>query len=171
MDFPSHRASPCPPRLPRGRPTCRAPRHAPAGRASFADPHLRCTWLRGEAFASGMHRGNASQRLARGLRHADDAGALLEIVDAKRRGEAGATRCGEHVIGARAVVADRLRAVAAEENGARVLDPGQPARRLGHAELEMLWRDAAGERAGFLYIARLDERATCLERRGDDALS
>ncbi len=35
----------------------------------------------------------------------------------------------------------------------------------------MLWRDAAGERAGFLYIARLDERATCLERRGDDALS
>src|SRR2546422_11402948 len=68
----------------------------------------------------------------------------------------------------RAIVADRLGAPAAEENGARVFQLWQPGLRVLHGQLEMLGRDAVGKRARLLEVARLDERSTRLQRRGDD---
>src|SRR5205814_7081920 len=120
-----------------------------------------------QPLAFGQDRGKLAEPGRRGLRHADDAGALLEIVDAERRGEARAAGSGQDVVRPRAIVADRLGAPAAEENGARVSQPWQPGLRVLHRQLEVLWRDAVGKRARLLEVAGLDERSTRLQRRGD----
>src|SRR5882762_9945824 len=80
---------------------------APASRGSF-ESHLRRAGVGRQPFAFGEDRGKLSEPGRRGLRHADDAGALLEIVDAERRGEARAAGSGQNVVRPRAIVADRL---------------------------------------------------------------
>src|SRR5690606_28524689 len=75
-----------------------------------------------QTFAACKDGGDAAQRLCARLRHLDQAGALLKVVNAQWRGEPGRTRGGQHVVGARAVVAQRFRGVRPQEDGAGVAD-------------------------------------------------
>src|SRR4051812_2342294 len=85
--------------------------------------------VRGQAFAV-SELGSYFPELGRALpRNADEARALLEIVDAERRRESRAARGREHVVGTCAVIADRLRRVAADEDRAGMADFGE--QRLG----------------------------------------
>ncbi len=58
-----------------------------------------------KAFAVAQHRGNLAQHLSALLAHFDQAAALLEIHDAQGRTEARGAAGGQHVVGARAIVA------------------------------------------------------------------
>src|SRR5262245_21166891 len=71
---------------------------------------LRGTGVSRQPFAArelGRYRAELHGRLAR---DADHARALLEVVDAERRGEARRARRRQHVVGPRAVVSERFRA-------------------------------------------------------------
>src|SRR3954454_15885256 len=68
-----------------------------------------------QALAHRQLGGNGAERLRAFTRDLDDARALLEIIDPERRREPGGTRGGQHVIGARAIVAQRLRGILADE--------------------------------------------------------
>ena len=92
---------------------------------------------------SGAQRGSRAPRLARAI---DQAGALLEIVDPQRRGEARRARGRQHVVGAGAVVAQRLGGVASHEDRAGVADLGGQRLRVLHRQLQMLRRDLVGDR-------------------------
>src|SRR5690554_7721709 len=81
----------------------------------------------GKPFAAGQYGCHAAQRLRSGPRYHDHAGSLLEVIDAQRRREASRAGRGQHVVGACAVVAERLRSIVAEEDGAGVADPVRPA--------------------------------------------
>src|SRR6185436_19736478 len=105
-------------------------------------------------------RGREAPELARPrARDADQAGALLEIVDAER-GRKARRSCGrQYVVGAGAVVADRLRAPAAEEDRAGVPQHRQQRARLRYRKLKVLRRDAVRDFASLLETARVDQRA------------
>src|SRR5262245_15940160 len=93
MGSPSRRASPCPRQVRPHRPRAPESPGAPDLPASFV-PHARGARVRGQAFGIGERRGNATQTLGGGLRYLDDAGALLEVVDAERRRKARAAGGG-----------------------------------------------------------------------------
>ena len=84
---------------------------------------------------------------------------LHEVVDTERAVEACRTRGRQRVVRAGEVVTGRLCVVAAEEDGAGVLDERQVVKRLVYAHLHVLWSDA---------VRRVD---TLTEVMGDDDLS
>src|SRR5690606_5941219 len=86
------------------------------------EPVLRAARVRLQAFAVRQRRGDAPQGLGTLVRYVDEAAAFLEVVYAQRRRKARRARGGQHVIGAGAVVAQRLGTVAAHEDGARMAD-------------------------------------------------
>ena len=63
-----------------------------------------------------------------------------EIVDGERARKARGASRRQRVVRSRHVVAERLRAVVAEEDGARVFNERQLTERVAHRELEMLGR-------------------------------
>src|SRR5262245_61953173 len=90
--------------------------------ASF-HPEFGGALVGSQPLAVGQRGGDAAELDRRLLRHGDDAGALLEVVYAKRRREARGARGRQHVVRAGAVITQRLRAPVAEEDGACVSDP------------------------------------------------
>ena len=76
----------------------------------------------------------------------EDRGALHEVEHAEARGEAGAARGRQHVVGARHVVADHLGRVGAEEDRAGVADAGGQRFGIAGGDLEVLGGDAVGQR-------------------------
>ncbi len=67
-----------------------------------------------------------AQHLRAGFAHVNDAGALLEIVDPKRRTEARRAAGGQYMIRASAVVAQAFAGVGAQKNRAFVLKQPLP---------------------------------------------
>jgi hypothetical protein len=123
----------------------------------FQTPNLRRARVRLQPFALGEGCRDAAERRGAGARHADHARALLEVVDAERRGKARRARGRQDVIRPGAVIADRLGAPTSEEDGARVAQLRQQGVRVLHGELEVLGGDAVGDGAGFFQAPRLDE--------------
>ena len=75
----------------------------------------------------------------------DEAGLLDEIVHAQRAGKACGAAGGQGVVGARKVIAQRLRHVAAQEDAARIADLVQHAEGILHAHFKVLrCNDVAG---------------------------
>ena len=71
------------------------------------------------------------------------------------------------MIGAGAVVAQRLAGVGAQEDRAGMAQQRLPAMRIGAGDLEVLRRDAVADLAGLLHRARVDQRAPPFQRRAD----
>ena len=111
----------------------------------------------------------AAGRFARGSRrHSRRGRALEEIQWREARGEAGAPGRRQHMVGAGHVVADGLRCVAAEEDGAGAGHGlGQPGG-LGHSELQVLGREAIDQRRRLVEGADHDDRAVIAPARGGD---
>ena len=97
--------------------------------------------MRLEAFAARELGGDRAERRRAALADLDQAGALLEVVDAERRREARRAGGRQDVVRAGAVVAEALAREGAEEDRAGVRQQRLPALRLARADLEVLGRD------------------------------
>src|SRR5690606_16427648 len=74
---------------------------------------------------------------------------------------------GQHVVRTGTVVAQRLRGVAAHEDGAGVTDLRQHGVRVGYGQLQVLRCDAVGDLAGLVQAVDLDQRAAVLDGDAD----
>ena len=89
--------------------------------------------------------GDVGQRVAVALDHVDD----LEVgVDRQAAGVPGGAAGGQHVVGAGQVVAERDRAVGADEDRAGVADLGRDLGRVLGLDLQVLGRPGVGDGAG-----------------------
>src|SRR5690606_39441615 len=68
-----------------------------------------------QPFAMGEGGGNAPECLSAGLRHFDQAGALLEVVYAQGRGKPRRAGGGQYMVGPGTVIAERFRSVRPQE--------------------------------------------------------
>ena len=133
-------------RLEHGRPhafAVAAPRRMATERRCASSPSARASVM--AAGASACERARVELQ---------DRGALHEVEHAEARGEAGAARRRQHVVGARHVVADHLRRVRAEEDGAGIADARGERFRVARRDLEVLGGDAVGERGRLVERAR-----------------
>src|SRR5581483_10681196 len=78
--------------------------------------------MRLEPLGAGERHGGGGEARQRVRAEPQDRRALHEVEHAQARGEAGAARRRQHVVGAGHIVADHLRRVPPEEDGARVAD-------------------------------------------------
>src|SRR5574343_1398039 len=124
--------------------------------------------MRRQAFALGQRARNAAEGLRPGLRDFDQAGPLLEIVDAERRREAGATGGRQHVIRTGAVVTERFRGVVTDENGAGMVNLAHPRIGVGQRQFKVFRRDAVGDGHRLVHVADQDEGAAIGQRGFDD---
>src|SRR5258706_7463028 len=95
-----------------------------------------------QAFAARKLGGNRTEPACTVFRYADDARALLEIINAQRRRKTRRARSRQHMVRSRAVIAERLRRVAAEEYRAGVPDSLEQSMRVGDRKFEVLRGDA-----------------------------
>src|SRR5439155_14028164 len=130
---------------------------------------LRALRVGRESLASRQCRRNAPQLLRPGTRNRNHAGTLLEIVYAERRREARAPRGGQHMVGSRAVIADRLGAIVAEKNGAGIADLREQGLRVSDGKLKVLRRNAIADCARLFEVTHKNQRAPLGERLGDDS--
>src|SRR5208282_2950124 len=111
------------------------------------------------------------ERLRASKRYRNDAAAFLKDVDAEGAEKPSAARGGQDVIRTGAVVADRLRAVMAEEDRARMPQSRQQRLRVGHRKFEVFRSNMIGDRAGLVETLDPDQRAAPQKRRGNDLLA
>src|SRR5699024_4302256 len=88
--------------------------------------------------------------------------ALYEIIHAQGAGKARGAHGGQGVVRAGEVVPKRLRAVVAEEHGARVTHPAQPVKGPLHTQLQVLRRYLVGDIDRLAQIVRDDYLAVGL---------
>ena len=104
---------------------------------------------------------------ARG-RVADHRGLLDEVVDGQRAGEGRGAARGQRVVGAGHVVAQRLAAPGAHEDGPRVADGAEQPHRVGAVQLEVLGRDRVDGLEGGGHVGSDHDRPLLGEGRGGD---
>ena len=90
------------------------------------------------------HGGWAKRGEAFGIEF-QDRGAFHEIENRQTRGESGAPRRGEHVVGACNIIANHLRRVAPDEDRAGIVNPRGKFFRVRRRNLKMLWRETVGK--------------------------
>ena len=140
-----------------------------AGRASsFSQANGDGLGVGGEALGIGEgHRGGADIG-ERGTVERDPGGALEEIIYRQARGEAGGAGGGQDMVGAGDVVANGLRAVGAQENGAGMADIGEDSFRILQHELQMFGCDAVGEADGLRPVLHQDDGAVLVPAGAGD---
>ena len=141
-------------------PRCGARRESPLDR-----PRVRV-----EPFEPRQPRDRRPEPAERPRSSLDEAGPLDEVVHPERRGEARRAAGREHVVGPGEVVAERLRRVRPDEDGARRGGCAAPSG-AGHApQLEVLRREPVRERDRLGEGRRHHHRAEARQRaRGDGA--
>ena len=115
--------------------------------------------MRGESLATRELRRDRAEPLSALARDPDDARALLKIVDAERRREARRARGRQHVVGPRAIIAERLAAVAAEENRAGVADQWRDGMGIVERQFDVFGGDAIGQFGRFIELTDGDNGA------------
>src|SRR5690554_2341960 len=109
-----------------------------------------------QAFALCQGHRHRTQGLRASMRDMDQAGTLLEIINAQRRRKSRCARCGQNVIGAGTVIAQRFGAVWSKENGACMADQVGPLLWVFGQDFKVLGCNVVGDfaglfKAGYLY--------------------
>ena len=117
---------------------------------SLLQPQFRRPRVRGQTFAVRQHAGDFAERLRALFGNLNQAAAFLEIVCTQGRGEPRGAAGGQHMVGARAVVAQTFAGVASHKDGAGVADFFCPFGGVFHGKFQMLGRDVVGDGAGFV---------------------
>ena len=124
--------------------------------------------VRVEALGGRQRHGGGRQGCQRAPVELEDRGALHEVEHAEPRGEAGAAGGRQHVVGARHVVADHLRRMRAQEDGAGIADACGELLGVAGGDLEMLGGDAVGKARGLVQGAQQDHGAEGLPAGAGD---
>jgi len=126
--------------------------------------------MRGQTFAARQDRGGLAEFAGAFRRAVDQAGALLKVVDAERRGKARGAGGRQYVVRAGAVVAQGFGSMAAEENRAGVADVFAQGFRLGDRQFQMFRRDPVRDFGGLPQVFDPDQAAAprqgCLDDLG-----
>ena len=121
-------------------------------------------WASSPSASAESHGGGSERGEARGV-ELQRGRALHEVEHAKPRGVAGAARRGQHVVRAGHIIADHLRRVAADKDGAGVVDACGERIGVTGGDLQMLGREPVGERRRLVEILHQNDGAELLPAR------
>src|SRR5690554_6120182 len=138
---------------------------------SVFDTVLGRTSMGRKAFTASQHRGYTPHPVGAFRSETNQRGTLLEIVYTQRGTEPGGTAGGQHMVRARAVVAQSLGSVAAHKNSPGMADIIQHRLGIFYRQLQVLRGDAIGHLSRFFQVSHLDQCTTAQHGGANNVLT